>query len=194
MSAEMSAEQLTGPADGDRAVPLCVDLDGTLIKTDLFWESSVRLLKRNPLWLFALPIWWLKGRAHLKRQIAARSGELDPACLPYHEPFLEYLRSEHLQGRTLILATASDRSLAQPVADYIDLFCDVLASDGKTNLRGAAKCRMLVKRYGERGFDYAGNSSVDLAVWRQARAAIVVNSHASLVRRAAKLAPVAKTF
>ena len=194
MSAVMSAGQPTEPANRDRAIPLCVDLDGTLIKTDLFWESSVLLLKRNPLWLFVLPIWWMKGRAHLKRQIAARSGQLDPARLPYHESFLEFLRSEHRQGRQLILATASDRSLAQPVANYIGLFCDVLASDGKTNLRGAAKRRTLVERYGERGFDYAGNSSVDLAVWRQARAAIVVNSRRSLVRRAAKLTTVAKTF
>jgi hypothetical protein len=194
MSGVMSAEQPTEPADPDHAIPLCVDLDGTLIKTDLFWESSLLLLKRNPLWLFALPIWWMKGRAHLKRQIATRSGQLDPARLPYHKSFLEFLRSEHRRGRQLILATASDRSLAQPVANHIGLFCDVLASDGKTNLRGAAKRQALVERYGERGFDYAGNSSVDLAVWRQARAAIVVNSCRRLVRRAAKLTTVAETF
>jgi len=192
MSAVMSAGQPTEPAD--RAVPLCVDLDGTLIKTDLFWESSVLLLKRNPLWLFALPIWWMKGRAHLKRKIAARSGQLDPARLPYNELFLEFLRNEHRQGRQLILATASDRSLAQPVADYVGLFCDVLASDGKTNLRGTAKRQRLVEKFGERGFDYAGNSSVDLAVWRQARAAIVVNTGKGLARRAAKLTKVTKTF
>ena len=86
----MNAGQLSRSADGDRAVPLCVDLDGTLIKTDLFWESSVLLLRRNPLWLFVLPFWWMKGRAHLKRQIAARSGQLDPARLPYNESFLEF--------------------------------------------------------------------------------------------------------
>ena len=192
MSAVMSAGQTTEPAD--RSVPLCVDLDGTLIKTDLFWESSVMLLKRNPLWLLVLPIWWIKGRAHLKRQIAARTGQLDSASLPYNELFLEFLRNEYRQGRFLILATASDRSLAQPVADYVGLFCDVLASDGKTNLRGAAKCRKLVEKFGERGFDYAGNSAADLAVWRQARAAIVVNAGKGLVRRAARLTRVAKTF
>ena len=190
----MSAGQSTTPVDRDRAVPLCVDLDGTLIKTDLFWESSVLLLRRNPLWLFVLPFWWMKGRAHLKRQIAARSGQLDPARLPYNESFLEFLRGEHRRGRPLILATASDSSLAQQVADHVDLFCEVLASDGRTNLRGSAKRRQLVAKYGERGFDYAGNSAVDLAVWRQARAAIVVNARKGLARRAAKLTTVSATF
>ena len=190
----MSAGQLPRPADSDLAVPLCVDLDGTLIKTDLLWESMACLLRRNPLWLLVLPFWWMKGRAHLKRQIAARVGRLGVGSLPYNEPFLDFLRVAHRQGRPLILATASDSSLAQQVADHVGLFCEVLASDGKTNLRGAAKCRRLVGKFGERGFDYAGNSAVDLAVWRQARAAIIVNADKSLARRVAKLTTIAETF
>ena len=190
----MSAAQPPPPAECNLAVPLCVDLDGTLIRTDLFWESSVILLKRNPLWLLAFPFWWMKGRAHLKRQVAVRAGPLDAASLPYNEPFLDYLRAAHRHGRPLILATASDFSLAQPVADHVGLFGEVLASDGKTNLRGATKCRKLVEKFGARGFDYAGNSAVDLAVWRHARAAIVVNAREPLVRRAAKLTTVAETF
>src|SRR5262245_59326047 len=68
-------------------VPLCVDLDGTLIRSDMLWESLVRLLRKNPLWLAVVPIWWMRGRACLKQQIARRV-ELDVATLPYHEPFL----------------------------------------------------------------------------------------------------------
>jgi len=190
----MSAGQPPQPAEQDRAVPLCVDLDGTLIKTDLLWDSMVCLLRRNPLWLLVLPFWWIKGRAHLKRQIAARAGRLDIASLPYNESFLDFLRAANRQGRPLILVTASDGSLAQEVADHVGLFGEVLASDGQTNLRGTAKCRKLVEKFGERGFDYAGNSAVDLAVWRQARAAIIVNARKSLARRVAKLTTVAKTF
>jgi phosphoserine phosphatase len=171
-----------------------VDLDGTLIKTDLLWESMVCLLRRNPLWLLVLPFWWMKGRAHLKRQIAARVGRLDIANLPYNESLLNFLRAAHRQGRPLVLVTASDGSLAQQVADHVGLFTEVLASDGKTNLRGVAKCRKLVEKFGERGFDYAGNSAVDLAVWRQARAAIVVNAGNGLIRRVARLTAVSETF
>jgi hypothetical protein len=194
MRAIMSAGQSTPPADHDRSVPLCVDLDGTLIKTDLFWESSVILLKRNPLWLLVFPLWWIKGRAHLKRKIATRVGPLDVARLPYNEPFLNFLRAAQRQGRPLTLATASDHSLAQQVADHVGLFREVLASDGKTNLRGETKRRQLVAKYGERGFDYAGNSAVDLAVWRQARAAIVVNACEALFKRVAKLTTVVERF
>jgi phosphoserine phosphatase len=154
----------------------------------------VLLLKRNPLWLLVFPFWWLGGRAHLKRQIAARVPRIDAARLPYIEPLLEFLRAAKRQGRPVILATASDAALVRQVAEHLGLFDEVLASDGRTNLRGAAKRRKLVEKFGERGFDYAGNSAVDLAVWRGARAAIVVNASASLVRRAAELAPVAATF
>lgn len=186
----MAAQAATAP---DTAVPLCVDLDGTLIRTDLLWESLVRLLKRNPLWLVVLPFWWLRGRAGLKRQLAARV-EVDPATLPYHAAFLDFLREQRRAGRPLWLATASDARLARRVADHVGLFDGVLASDGETNLRGAAKCAKLAGQFGERAFDYAGNSAVDLAVWRHARTAIVVNANASVARRAAGLAPVNDRF
>jgi 4-hydroxybenzoate polyprenyltransferase len=175
------------------SIPLCVDLDGTLIKTDVLWESLMQLLKRNPLWLLVVPIWLLRGRAALKKQIAERV-ELDPATLPYHQPFLEYLKTEHAQGRMLILATAADQRLAQSVARHVGLFHDVIASNGVTNLRGKNKGRALAERYGKKAFDYAGNSSVDLPVWQQARRAIVVNSNEGLVRRAGGVAEVGRVF
>jgi 4-hydroxybenzoate polyprenyltransferase/phosphoserine phosphatase len=174
-------------------VPLCVDLDGTLIKTDMLWESFVRLIRRNPLWLFVVPYWWVQGRAFLKRQIAARV-QVDVAALPYNGLFLEFLCDAKRQGRRLILATASDREMADRVAKHVGLFDEVLASDGKTNLRGAAKREALTTRFGERGFDYAGNSAVDLAVWAGTREAIVVNAGRSLTKRAARITKVGNYF
>src|SRR5450432_465180 len=88
-------------------VPLVVDLDGTLIKTDLLWEHLARLLRRNPFWLVPVLIWWMRGRAYLKKQLARRV-KIDPANLPYHEKFLAYLREQKSTGRKIILATASD--------------------------------------------------------------------------------------
>jgi phosphoserine phosphatase len=113
-------------------VPLCVDLDGTLIKTDLLWESLARLLRRNPFQLLPVLFWWMRGRAFLKQQLARRV-KIDPAALPYHEPFLAYLREQKAAGRKLILVTASDRDMALPVANHVGLFDEVLGSDGKTN-------------------------------------------------------------
>ncbi len=175
------------------AVPLCVDLDGTLIRTDMLWESLVRALRRNPLYLFAVLAWWCRGRAFLKQQLARRV-EVPVENLPWSESFLAFLRAEHAAGRQLVLVTASDAGPAKRVADHVGLFSEVLASDGQTNLRGATKGRKLAERFGRGGFDYAGNSAVDLGTWPCGRAAVVVNGSPSLVRRAAAITNVGATF
>lgn len=168
--------------------PLVVDLDGTLIKTDLLLESICGLLLQEPLALFALPIWLLKGRAHLKREIAQRV-QLDPALLPYRTKLLDYLRTEHDKGRSIILATASDERFARQVANHLKLFDMVLASDGITNLAAERKRARLVAQFGEKGFDYAANESRDLAVWSSARKAIVVSPNSRLKQAVVKVAP-----
>jgi apolipoprotein N-acyltransferase len=170
-----------------------VDLDGTLIKTDLLWESLARLLRRNPFQLLPVLFWWARGRAFLKRQLVRRV-TIDPAALPYHELFLAFLREQKAAGRKLVLVTASDRDMALPVANHVGLFDEVLGSDGETNLRGANKLKVLIAKFGEHGFDYAGNSSADLAVWRGAREAIVVNASAAILNRAAECARLGPTF
>jgi 4-hydroxybenzoate polyprenyltransferase len=173
--------------------PLVVDLDGTLIKTDLLLESVCSLLRQEPLALFALPIWLLKGRAHVKREIAQRV-QLDPALLPYRTELLDYLRAEHDKGRSIILATASDERFATQVADHLTLFDMVLASDGITNLAAERKRARLVAQFGEKGFDYAGDESRDLAVWSSARKAIVVSPNPRLKQAAVKVSQFERAF
>ncbi len=181
------------PPPPENQIPLVVDLDGTLIKTDLLWESLARLLRQNPLRFFQVLFWWTRGRAFLKQQLARRI-TIDSATLPFNEPFLKFLREQKDGGRKIILATASDLQMAKPVADYTGLFDEVLGSDGKTNLRSGNKLKALVEIFGERGFDYAGNSSADLPIWRGAREAIVVNASRALVDQAAKCARLGPTF
>ncbi|HEY2329435.1 MAG TPA: apolipoprotein N-acyltransferase [Verrucomicrobiae bacterium] len=174
-------------------IPLVVDLDGTLIRTDMMWESLARLLRRNPLTVFQILFWWTRGRALLKQKLAARV-QIDPATLPYHEKFLAWLREEKKSGRKIILATASDLKMAQPIADHVGLFDEIFASDGKTNLRSENKLRALTEKFGERGFDYAGNSTADFAVWRGARQAVVVNASRAVLREAANCTTLGPTF
>lgn len=173
--------------------PLCVDLDQTLLRTDLLYESLFALLKRNPLFAFALPAWLLRGKAHLKHQIAARV-EIDPATLPYNQPFLDFLNAQHECGRRLILATASNRRLAQPIADHLGLFQTVIASDARTNLSGDAKLEGLRSIIGKEEFDYAANARVDLAIWRHARRAILVNPESKVKGEANRILPVERVF
>jgi 4-hydroxybenzoate polyprenyltransferase/phosphoserine phosphatase len=159
-----------------------VDLDGTLIYSDMLWESLARLLKQNFFYIFAVPVWLMSGRANLKRQVAARTA-VNSALLPYNETFIEFLREEKARGRRILLVSASDRALVEKVAAQVGLFDEVLASNGETNLRSEAKRDALVKKFGQGGFDYAGNSHADLPVWAVTRKNIVVNAPATLAAR-----------
>jgi 4-hydroxybenzoate polyprenyltransferase/phosphoserine phosphatase len=170
------------PANTPDNTALCVDLDGTLLKTDLLHESTLVLLARNPLYLFLLPFWLLRGKAALKNEISARV-ELDPRHLPYDERVLAQLRNT--SSRPRVLCTASDMRLARGISEHLGVFELVLASHGEINLSGSHKAEALVSQFGEKGFDYAGNHSVDLPVWRRARLAWVVNAPPSVARRAA---------
>lgn len=174
-------------------VPLAVDLDGTLIRTDMMWESVVRLLRKNPIAAICSFFVLIRGRAAFKQHVAARV-KVDPSNLPYHAELIAWLKTQKAAGRKLVLATASDFNMAKPIADHVGLFDDVMASDGKTNLRNAAKRDALNKRFGERSYDYAGNSTDDLGVWPGAREAVVVNAPESLAHRAAEVTKVGKTF
>jgi 4-hydroxybenzoate polyprenyltransferase/phosphoserine phosphatase len=191
--AQQGASVRSPPVADNLSCPLVVDLDGTLIKTDLLIESVARLLRREPLAVFALPLWLIKGRAYLKHEIAKRV-ELDPALLPYRSALLEYLRAEHDKGRRVVLATASDGRLVQKIADHLKLFDLVLASDGHVNLSGERKRARLVSEFGQRGFDYAGNESRDLPVWSSARKAIVVDPNPRLLRAVEKTADYESAF
>jgi 4-hydroxybenzoate polyprenyltransferase/phosphoserine phosphatase len=173
-------------------VPLCVDLDGTLIRSDLLFEGLARLAKEG-LGPLLLALFWLsKGKAGFKRELANRVA-LEPSTLPYELRLLEFLRNEKHHGRRLVLATASDRIWAETVAQHLEIFDEVMGSDGTTNLGGEAKARALVERFGDRGFDYAGNGPRDRPVWKKARRAIAVNSPPAIemgLRRDGNLAEV----
>lgn len=164
----------------DDDIPLCVDLDGTLLHTDLLHESALALLRRNPLYLFALPFWLLRGKARLKREVAARVAP-DVALLPYDTRVLGLVHDVGTRPR--VLCSASDQSFVDAVAAHVGGFDLALGSDGRSNLDGPRKAAALIERYGDRGFDYVGNAAADLAVWPHARAAIAANASASVLAR-----------
>ncbi|UVK36436.1 UbiA family prenyltransferase [Mesorhizobium sp. AR10] len=155
------------------AIPLAVDLDGTLIATDLLWEGLFILIKKNPLYIFLVPFWLAGGPARLKQAIADRI-DIDAASLPYREALLDRMRTEHGEGRKIVLATGTPRKFAEAIATHLGIFDHVLATDGPHNMTSDRKRAALVAAYGDGGFDYAGNSRHDLRVFDAARTAIVV--------------------
>jgi 4-hydroxybenzoate polyprenyltransferase/phosphoserine phosphatase len=153
--------------------PLCVDLDGTLVKSDTFVDSLMVLARHHPAAFLRTPLWVLKGKAHLKSQVASLV-TLDVAHLPYNLPLLNYLRDEHTAGRKLYLATGADRTLARRIAAHLGIFEDVMASDGTVNLTGNHKLQHLEHRFAE-GFDYIGNALPDLPLLQGAQQAMLAN-------------------
>jgi 4-hydroxybenzoate polyprenyltransferase len=154
--------------------PLCVDLDGTLVKSDTLVDSLMVLARRHPTAFLCTPLWALKGKAYLKSQVASLV-TLDAAHLPYNGPLLNYLREEHAAGRKLYLATGADGVLAWKIAAHLGIFEDVMASDGALNLTGHNKLQHLQQRFAADGFDYVGNALPDLPLLQGARQAMVAN-------------------
>lgn len=160
-------------------VPLCVDLDGTLLKTDTLHELVILLAARAPGRLFALPGWLAAGKAGMKHHIAEHVA-LDPASLPYRPEVLALIEQARAEGRPVILATAASARVAEPIAAHLGLFDAVMASDGTVNLSARSKADALVERYGERGFDYVGNHRDDLPILARANRGTLVSSRRSL--------------
>ena len=153
-------------------IPLCIDLDGTLVKLDTLHQAICLLLRRNPTALLSLPRWIRLGRAFTKNEVAKRIA-LNVEHLPYNNALLDYLHAEKKAGRRIILVTAANYRTAEAVATHIGLFDEVLASTAKHNLFSKAKRDALVQRFTT--FDYAGDSISDLSVWQAARKKILVN-------------------
>ncbi len=173
----------SGPLRG-RDAPLVVDIDGTLLRTDLLYECLVLLAFGRPWLLFLLPVWLLRGKAHLKRELARRV-TLDVDSLPANEEILAWLAEEKARGRTLALFSASDDTLARRVAArFGDLFDVVQGSDGATNLSGERKLAAIRARFGPI-FTYVGDSGCDLVIWESCRSAVLAGPADRLRRRLA---------
>lgn len=153
--------------DNEMSVPLCIDLDGTLHIGDFFLEALVRRASADPLFVVS----GLRGgsfRAALKERLHA--SDRDPA--EFFHPRAEvadWLRAEKAKGRAIYLVTAAHRTVADAVARALPVFDGVFATEGRINLKGERKRKMLVENFGERGYDYAGDSAADHPALRSAR-------------------------
>jgi phosphoserine phosphatase len=153
--------------------PLCVDLDGTLVRDDVTAIALNRYVRDNFLHVFRVFYWFLRGRAYLKHKLS-QNIRLDASVLNYNQKFLNFIIDERKKGRRIFLATASNQSYAHEIADFLNIFDGVFASDERVNLRAEAKAIALTTIFGKNGFAYAGNSKDDLKVWDRSAECILV--------------------
>lgn len=156
-------------------IPLIVDLDHTLINTDLLMESSKGVLGKSPWLIFHYLYWLSKGKGYLKDQLVRRF-EINIVELPFNETVIAYIQKRKKLGETVILATASHKNYAYAVAKHLKIFDDVMASNKDFNLSSHNKAEKLIQRFGEGQFDYMGDHMRDLPVWEASNLAIIVNA------------------
>lgn len=176
-----------------RPQPLCVDLDGTLVKSDTLVDTVIVLARQSPSSLLHFPQWIAQGKAFFKQKVSALAS-IDVVHLPYNQPLLEYLRQQHAEGREIYLATGADTVLAERVAAHLGIFAGVLASDGSVNLTGHNKLAAFQQKF-PAGFCYIGNARPDVPLLTHCVDPMVANPHASLRAglRSAGIVPV-RTF
>ncbi|MGH8475577.1 MAG: UbiA family prenyltransferase [Methylococcales bacterium] len=173
--------------------PLIVDLDGTLIHTDMLHESVLNVVTPSPIKVLRILFWLSKGKSVLKARLASQA-IIDLKTLPYNFELLDWLKQKKSEGRKLILCTASDKSIAVLIAQYLGIFDEVLGSDTLTNLTCKQKAETILQRFGHFWFDYVGNSKADLAVWKHSHRATIVNASMNLEKKAKTLCEVDRVF
>ena len=190
-----TATSATGPAaddvaaiDADSAVPLVVDVDGTLIKSDLLFESVLQVVAHHPFLIWRLPLWLAGGKASLKTALA-HLGDPGTQTIPLREEVVRAIRKAQEAGRPVYLASASDRRLVQKLADRVGGIAGVFATDATVNLSGKNKADCLVAQFGAGRFDYIGDAPVDFAVWRAARKVLALTHSSAFERRLVKQFP-----
>ncbi|MDR1335006.1 MAG: hypothetical protein LBJ19_01880 [Holosporaceae bacterium] len=170
-------------ANPEKPMPMCIDLDGTLIRGDVTIYAIKKYCVaggfRNLLRLF---LWFLRGRAHLKHMLA-KSVALDPSAMDYNRELLDFIQQKKKIGHKIFLTTACDEIYANKIADFLGVFDGVFASDGIVNLRAKAKMDALVLIFGEKNFIYAANSVDDVCVWEKSADCIMVNPTKSALRK-----------
>ncbi len=175
-------------------LPLAVDLDHTLVRTDVGVESLAALMFTRPLYLLVLPFWAIRGLAYAKRRIVELV-TLEFDSFPQNSEVVQFVRDERARGRKVVLVTASDQRIADESAKLFQCFDEAIGSNGTTNLKGPNKAKFLVDRYGEKRFVYVGDSSADLTVWQHSGGAVVVDYlDGARTNAAAKLCTIEKTF
>jgi 4-hydroxybenzoate polyprenyltransferase/phosphoserine phosphatase len=184
----MSVSTPNVPSAPNVGVPLVVDVDGTLLVTDLLQEAALQFIAGQPLQAFRLPIWLASGKSHLKAQLADRvNPRID--TVPLREEVLALVCDAQANGRPVYLASASDRRYVEELAERIGGIAGVFGTDAGVNLAGVAKAERLVGAFGVEGYDYVGDTPIDFAVWRSARKALVVAKSAGFAAKVRKAFP-----
>ena len=165
-----------------------MDLDGTLVRTDTSFEQFFGLVRKNPgQALVSLFILLSRGRARFK-EFCTRQFVLSAEHLPFNSEVIALVRRLS-PGRKCLLVSGAHQKIVNAVSNKLGLFDEAIGSVGDVNLISNAKAALLVVRFGERGYDYVGNSRADFKVWEHAQEVVAVSNSSAFLQRVLKLFP-----
>jgi 4-hydroxybenzoate polyprenyltransferase/phosphoserine phosphatase len=165
---------------------LVVDLDGTLLRSDMLYESFWSALGqdwRSPL---RAGMALTKGKPALKDYLAGIA-QIDVTTLPYNDEVVAFVRARRAEGVRTALVTASDQALAEAIGTHLDLFDEVYGTKDGTNLKGPNKAAFLEETFNGKRLAYVGDSPADLPVWAAADLIITVDVPDALRARVSRL-------
>ena len=169
-------------------IPLIIDLDGSLIRTDTLFESCLLFIKKYPLRAFALLKWFWGGKAHLKNKLSKYvlpNAEL----LPYRTEVLELAQEAKRYGKKVYLITGANQKIADEISKTKNLFVTAIGSTTDLNLKGENKLAKIREVLGTKKFDYIGNSKSDLPIWSEARTAFICSNNKILRKSLKTISP-----
>jgi 4-hydroxybenzoate polyprenyltransferase len=171
-------------ADDDGALPLIVDVDGALLRTDLLWEGLLQM-SRDPFGLWGLLRTLPKGKATLKAFVEQQA-PLSAATLPREDAVLSLIERTCAAGRPVALVSGAHEAHLEPLRQCVGALV-AWGSDGVVNLTGWAKLERIQAHFAR--FDYVGNAAADIPVWAKARRAYAVNAGPITLWRARRVRP-----
>ena len=173
----------------DLSIPLCVDLDGTLIKEDTTRTAAFLYGGLSPLKWAQIALWFARGKhAYMKEKLSEKIN-LSKEAWAFSKPIIELMKQEKKRGRPLYLVSATDIRFAKTLVKlthrrYEEFFKEghIIATRGKecsekgiVNLRAQAKADWLIETFGIGKFIYAGNSTDDLKVWAAGATPVIMS-------------------
>ncbi len=161
---------------------LVVDLDNTLINSDIMINSIKWLIAHKPLLSLLIPVWFIKGKANVKQKLLKHI-KFNVAKLNYNQDVIDYITQRKKFGNKIILATASAQYYADEVVKHLGLFDKAYGSSDVYNLSSKNKADFLIKEYGKYNFDYAGDHLRDIPIWQVSNLCVIVNASKKLQQK-----------
>ena len=160
-------------------LPLVVDLEGALLRSNMLFELLVSALSVAPAQT-VLAVKELSKGPYLFSRRLSEIAELDVETVPVREDFALFLRQESAAGREIYLISAEDQSIVEKISKRFAFFRTL---DCQTRARGVTtateKPAFLAKRFPD-GFVYAGCGTDDVFRSDAAKGAVIISNDHSI--------------